>query len=262
MGLAGNTRSSHRRHQQLLHKDLDQKPGNLSTMKWQYKEEHPFEKRRAEGEAIHAFVTLPIVFTIGTRNWSLSAPLDFIRFLKGISQALLTAFATASSSATLPVTISNLENNNGIDPRVSRFVLPIGATINMDGTALYEAVAAIFIAQYEGMSLNFGDYIIISITATVASIGAAGIPQAGLVTLVIVMTAIGLPSDKISLILAVDWFLDRFRTVMNVMGDSLGCAVVQANVSFDDIAKTEKANTNSIAPITQQETQNEAFTDD
>ena len=86
---------------------------------------------------------------------------DFIRFLKGISQALLTAFATASSSATLPVTISNLENNNGIDPRVSRFVLPIGATINMDGTALYEAVAAIFIAQYEGMSLNFGDYIII-----------------------------------------------------------------------------------------------------
>ena len=76
------------------------------------------------------------------------------------------------------------------------------------------------------------------------------------------MTAIGLPSDKISLILAVDWFLDRFRTVMNVMGDSLGCAVVQANVSFDDIAKTEKANTNSIAPINEQETQNEAFTDD
>lgn len=151
------------------------------------------------------------------------------------------------------MTISNLEQNNNIDPRVSRFVLPIGATVNMDGTALYEAVAAIFIAQYEGLQLNFGDYVIIrwacvvvldslfstlfSITATIASIGAAGIPQAGLVTLVIVMTAIGLPSDKIALILAIDWFLDRFRTAINVMGDSIGCAVVQANVTFEDIAQ-------------------------
>ena len=91
------------------------------------------------GLAIHAFFTLPIIFIVGTRNWSLRAPLDFIRFLSGISQALLTAFATASSSATIPVTMANLEQNIGIDPRITRFVLPIGATINMDGTALYEA---------------------------------------------------------------------------------------------------------------------------
>jgi len=109
------------------------------------------------------------------------------------------------------LTIKNLEDNNKIDPRISRLVLPIGATVNMDGTALYEAVAAIFLAQYEGLDLNFGDYVLISITSTVASVGAAGIPEAGLVTLLIVMTAIGLPADRVSLILVIDWLLDRFR---------------------------------------------------
>ncbi|CBY33652.1 unnamed protein product [Oikopleura dioica] len=136
--------------------------------------------------------------------------------------------------------MSTLEINNDMDKRITRFVLPIGATINMDGTALYEAIAAIYIAQAEGMSLSFGDYILISITATVASIGAAGIPQAGLVTMIIVLTAIGLPPDRVSLILAVDPILDRFRTAINVMGDAMGCAVVRANVSLDEIA--EEAN--------------------
>merc|ERR1711935_272568 len=161
--------------------------------------------------------TLPIVFTVGTRNWTWRAPLDYFKFMSGISQALLTAFATASSSATIPVTMANLEQNLGIDPRITRFVLPIGATINMDGTALYEAVAAIFIAQYEGLSLNFGDYVAISITATAASIGAAGIPQAGLVTMVMVLDTVGLPAEDVTLILAVDWLLDRFRTAINVL---------------------------------------------
>eukprot|EP00064_Thunnus_orientalis_P016672 superscaffoldBa00003356_g16741 len=110
-------------------------------------------------------------------------------------------------SATLPVTFKCLEENNRIDKRVTRFVLPVGATINMDGTALYEALAAIFIAQVNNMEMNFGQIITISITATAASIGAAGIPQAGLVTMVIVLTSVGLPTDDITLIIAVDWFL-------------------------------------------------------
>ncbi|NXN65707.1 EAA1 protein, partial [Himantopus himantopus] len=111
------------------------------------------------------------------------------------------------SSATLPVTFKCLEEINGVDKRVTRLVLPVGATINMDGTALYEALAAIFIAQVNNFDLNFGQIITISITATAASIGAAGIPQAGLVTMVIVLTSVGLPTDDITLIIAVDWFL-------------------------------------------------------
>lgn len=107
----------------------------------------------------------------------------------------------------MPVTIQCLEDKNHIDPRVTRFVLPIGSTINMDGTALYEAVAAIFIAQVRGISLTIGSVIAVSITATAASIGAAGIPQAGLVTMVMVLDTVGLPAQDVSLILAVDWLL-------------------------------------------------------
>ena len=141
-----------------------------------------------------------------------------MKYVKGIVQALLTAFGTSSSSATLPVTFRCLEEVNNIDKRVTRFVLPIGATINMDGTALYEAVAAIFIAQAEGLNLNFGQYVAVSLTATLASIGAAGIPQAGLVTMLIVLQTIGLPEEAAALIIAVDWFLDRIRTTVNVLG--------------------------------------------
>ncbi|POI28319.1 hypothetical protein CIB84_007931, partial [Bambusicola thoracicus] len=111
------------------------------------------------------------------------------------------------SSATLPITFKCLLENNHVDRRIARFVLPVGATINMDGTALYEAVAAIFIAQVNNYELDFGQIITISITATAASIGAAGIPQAGLVTMVIVLTSVGLPTDDITLIIAVDWAL-------------------------------------------------------
>ena len=123
--------------------------------------------------------------------------------------ALTTAWGTASSSATLPVTMNCLEERNNIDPKISRFVLPIGATINMDGTALYEAVAALFIAQMYGVTASIPDILAISITATAASIGAAGIPQAGLVTMVMVLETVGLPSQAVSLILTIDWLLDR-----------------------------------------------------
>merc|ERR1712095_183114 len=124
--------------------------------------------------------------------------------IKNMGNALATAFGTASSSATLPVTLNALENKNNIDPRITRFILPIGATINMDGTALYEAVAAIFIAQVRGVALDAGKVAATSITATCASIGAAGIPQAGLVTMVMVLQTVGLPSNDVALILAVD----------------------------------------------------------
>lgn len=118
-----------------------------------------------------------------------------------------------SSSATLPLTIKCLEENLGVDKRIARFALPIGATINMDGTALYEAVAAIFIAQVRNVPLDIGTLIAISITATAASIGAAGIPQAGLVTMVMVLETVGLPAEDVSLILAVDWLLYVFYLI-------------------------------------------------
>ncbi len=146
-------------------------------------------------------------------------------YLKHIGTALMTAFSTASSSATLPVTLDGVAAA-GVNEKVRRFVLPLGATVNMDGTALYEAVAALFIAQAYGMDLGFGQQMMILLTATLAAIGAAGIPEAGLVTMVIVLDAVGLPLEGIGLILAVDWFLDRCRTTVNVYGDTVGAAVV------------------------------------
>ncbi|XP_071478916.1 excitatory amino acid transporter 3-like [Diadema antillarum] len=186
------------------------------------------------GLLIHGFIILPLLYLIFTRS-------NPYRFLKGVAPAMVTAFATASSSATLPVTIRSLEDNNKIDSRVTRFVLPIGATINMDGTALYEAVAAIFIAQVNDIPLDAADVIVISITATLASVGAAGVPQAGLVTLVIVLNAVGLPADDITLILVIDWFLDRVRTTVNVEGDSFGCGIIY-KFSKPDFDRIDREN--------------------
>ncbi|XP_036304014.1 excitatory amino acid transporter 3-like [Pipistrellus kuhlii] len=172
------------------------------------------------GLAIHAIVILPLMYFIVVRK-------NPFRFAMGMAQALLTALMIASSSATLPVTFHCAEENNQVDKRITRFVLPVGATVNMDGTALYEAVAAIFIAQLNDMDLNTVQIITISVTATAASIGAAGVPQAGLVTMVIVLNAVGLPSEDVTLIIAVDWFLDRFRTMVNVLGDAFGAGIVE-----------------------------------
>jgi Na+/H+-dicarboxylate symporter len=145
-------------------------------------------------------------------------------------RSLLTAMSTASSSASLPVTFECVEEKNGVSNRSAGFVLPLGATINMDGTALYEAVAVIFIAQSIGMDLSLAQLIVIFLTATLAAIGAAGIPEAGLVTMVIVLSAAGVPMAGIGTILAIDWFLDRMRTTVNVYGDSVGAAIVDARV--------------------------------
>ncbi|KPP70203.1 excitatory amino acid transporter 5-like [Scleropages formosus] len=181
------------------------------------------------GLILHGLFILPSMYFFITKK----SPIVYIR---GILQALLISLATSSSSATLPITFKCLLENNHIDRRIIRFVLPVGATINMDGTALYEAVAAIFIAQVNNYELDFGQIITISITATAASIGAAGIPQAGLVTMVIVLTSVGLPTDDITLIIAVDWALDRFRTMVNVMGDALATGIM-AHICRKDFIK-------------------------
>ena len=171
------------------------------------------------GLAIHGLVVLPLILWLfGRRNpW---------RYLVNMATPLLTAFSTASSSATLPLTIEATEERNHVSRQSAYFVLPLGATINMDGTALYESVAAIFIAQAVGIHLTLGQQVMIFLTATLAAIGAAGIPQAGLVTMVIVLRAVGLPLEGIGLILAVDWLLDRFRTTVNVWGDACGAGVI------------------------------------
>ena len=207
------------------------------------------------GLVIHSLIVLPLTYFVLTRR-------NPLVFMKGTVQALLTAFGTSSSSATLPVTFKCLEDNNGIDKRITRFVLPIGATINMDGTALYEAVAAIFIAQSTGMSLSVGQYIAISLTATLASIGAAGIPQAGLVTMLMVLQTVGLPEDAVTLIISVDWFLDRIRTTVNVLGDCFGAGIV-AHLSQGDLDKpmAGKLCDNEAVGHLQQVIQNDEFYD-
>ncbi|MDQ6976367.1 MAG: dicarboxylate/amino acid:cation symporter [Mariprofundaceae bacterium] len=169
------------------------------------------------GLLTHAFLLCTALFIITRRS--------VLDYLKHMGTALMTAFSTASSSATLPLTMEGVKNA-GVNDRARRFVLPLGATINMDGTALYEAVAVLFIAQAYGIDLSFTQQILVLITATMAAIGAAGIPEAGLVTMVIVLEAVGLPLEGIGLLLAVDWFLDRCRTTVNVLGDSMGAAIV------------------------------------
>jgi Na+/H+-dicarboxylate symporter len=171
------------------------------------------------GLGIHGLIVLPVTL------WLLGGR-DPLPYAINMGPSLLTAFSTASSSATLPLTIECVEERNQVSRRAAYFVLPLGATINMNGTALYEAVAALFIAQALGIELGMGQQVIVLITATLAAIGAAGIPEAGLVTMVIVLRAVDLPLEGIGLILAVDWLLDRFRTAVNVWGDACGAGVI------------------------------------
>jgi len=175
------------------------------------------------GLLIHGLIVLPIILKIFSRR-------SVREFFGGISEALEVAFATDSSVATIPVTLTNLQDNLKVSKRTSDFVIPIGATINMDGTALYEAVCALFIAQALNIDLTLFQQVIIFFTATVASIGAAGIPSAGLVTLVIVINAVGLPYEQsaplIGIIFAIDRFIDVIRTMVNVEGDCVGCVII------------------------------------
>ena len=171
------------------------------------------------GLLIHGLIVIPLLLHfIGKQN--------VITYARNIGTALTTAFSTSSSAATLPLTMEAVIEENKVSPRTARFVLPLGATINMDGTALYEAVAAVFIAQSYGIELGFAQTVIIVLTATLAAVGAAGIPEAGLVTMVIVLKSVNLPIEGIALILVIDWFLDRCRTTVNVWGDAAGSAVI------------------------------------
>jgi proton glutamate symport protein len=171
--------------------------------------------------AFHACVVLPLILKFVARR----SPWEFA---KSMSPALLTAFSTASSNGTLPLTMTSVEERAGVSNRVSSFVLPLGATINMDGTALYEAVAVLFIAQaYNNGALPLDKQILVAVTALLASVGAAGIPSAGLVMMAIVLQAVKLPLDAQGLIIAVDRVLDMLRTSVNVWSDSCGCAVLE-----------------------------------
>jgi proton glutamate symport protein len=171
------------------------------------------------GLAIMAFLVYPAMFKAFTK-------ISYLTFFKGIRPAQLLAFSTSSSSATLPVTMELVEKKLGVSEEVTSFVLPLGATINMDGTSLYQSVAAVFIAQALGMDLSLGSQIMIVITATLASIGSAGVPGAGMVMLVIVLEAVGVPTAGLALIVAPDRLLDMCRTVVNVTGDATVSMIV------------------------------------
>lgn len=193
----------------------------------------------AAGLIIHAFVTLPaLLYFVGKIN-----PLAHFR---AMSAALLTAFSTASSSATLPLTMDSIETNAGVSNKISSFVLPLGATINMDGTALYECVAAMFIAQVYGIDLSFFQQFIVVLTALLASIGAAGIPMAGLVMITIILRAVGLPLEGVAIILAVDRILDMMRTSVNVWSDSCGSVII-ARSEGETQLKVLRGSANSAA---------------
>ncbi len=176
--------------------------------------------------AIHAFVTLPLLLRyIGrARPWAT---------IRGVSPAMLTAFSTASSSATLPVTMECVEDNLGVSNEVSSFVLPLGATVNMNGTALYECAAAMFIAQAYGIDLAFGTQFLIVVTALLTSIGVAGVPSASLVAIAIILAAVGLPVEAIGVLLVFDRILDMARTSVNIWGDA-SCATIVARLQGED----------------------------
>lgn len=171
------------------------------------------------GLGVHACITLPLlIFLVGR--------VQPIKHVNAMASALMTAFSTSSSSATLPLTIESVEQNSGVSNRISSFVLPLGATVNMDGTALYECVAAMFIAQAYGIHLGFGQQFVVVFTALLVSIGAAGIPMAGIVMMAVILKAVGLPLEGVGLILAVDRILDMCRTTVNVWSDSCGTVII------------------------------------
>jgi Na+/H+-dicarboxylate symporter len=176
--------------------------------------------------ALHAIVTLPLLlrFVAGVKPY---------RTMRACLQPMLTAFSTASSSATLPVTIEAVEENVGVSNKVSSFVLPLGATVNMNGTALYECAAAMFIAQAYGLQLTFGVQFSIVVIALLTSIGVAGVPSASLVAIAIILSAIGLPIEALGVLMVFDRILDMARTSINVWGDC-SCATIVARLSGEE----------------------------
>ncbi|MDA3130516.1 dicarboxylate/amino acid:cation symporter [Aliibacillus thermotolerans] len=172
---------------------------------------------------IACLVHAAIVYSSAVKMFAKMNPL---KFFKGISPAVIVAFSTASSAGTLPVTMKNTEENLGVSNRISSFVLPLGATINMDGTAIYQGVAVIFIAQFYGLDLTFIEMLTVVLMTVLASIGTAGVPGAGVVMLTMVLTSIGLPLEGIALIAGVDRILDMMRTTVNIVGDASAAVVV------------------------------------
>ncbi|MDE2028582.1 MAG: dicarboxylate/amino acid:cation symporter, partial [Candidatus Omnitrophica bacterium] len=168
----------------------------------------------------HGLVTLPLIL------W-LAAKISPRFFFKSMKEALITAFATSSSTATLPVSLRCLTQNVGIDKYIARFVLPIGAVLNMDGTVMYEAMAALFVANLCQVHLSLPAQMVVMLTAMAVSIGAPGIPSAGMVTLMVVLQSVGLPLAALGLLIAIDRPLDTVRTMVNVEGDCIGACVVQ-----------------------------------
>jgi Na+/H+-dicarboxylate symporter len=169
---------------------------------------------------LHGAVLLPLILYLvtGVTPW---------HFWRGAREALITAFATSSSAATLPVTLRCTEQHLHVKPDIAGFVIPLGATVNMDGTALYEAAAALFVANLVGMDLSLAQQLVVVITAMISAIGAPGIPSAGMVTMVMVLQSVGLPAEAIAILLPIDRLLDTFRTAVNVEGDMVGSLVVQ-----------------------------------
>ena len=178
------------------------------------------------GLLIHSFVIIPLILKYVGKS-------SFKEHLKAMATPLLTAFSTSSSGATLPLTMETMEYEAGVSNRITSFTLPLGATVNMDGTALYECVAAMFIAQVYGIELTIMQQVIVVITALLASIGAAAIPMAGLVMITVVLSAIGLPLEAVGLIIAVDRPLDMVRTAVNVWSDSTAAIVIAKSEGED-----------------------------
>lgn len=151
-----------------------------------------------------------------------------MKFFKGMAPASIVAFSTCSSAGTLPVTIKNTQENLGVPKKISSFVLPLGATINMDGTAIYQGVAVVFIAQFYGLELSLMQLLMVVLTAVLASIGAAGVPGAGVIMLAMVLSSVNIPLEGIALIAGIDRILDMFRTTVNILGDASASVVVAA----------------------------------
>jgi Na+/H+-dicarboxylate symporter len=192
------------------------------------------------GLALHPLLVYAVALKVLTRT-------KLRPFFRGIRPAQLVGFSSSSSSATLPVTIECVTENLGVPNSVCSFTLPLGATINMDGTALYQGVATVFIAQLYGMDLSFGQQLTVVLTATLASIGTAGIPGAGIVTLAIVLNSVGVPLQGIGIIMGVDRFLDMCRTVVNITGDA-ACAVVVASTEGQSGIDSQGVSAQETAP--------------
>jgi Na+/H+-dicarboxylate symporter len=192
--------------------------------------------------AIHFFITLPVLLRVVAR-------VNPLRHYKAMAPALLTAFSTSSSAATLPVTLECVEQNAGVSTRTSSVVLPLGATVNMDGTALYECVAAMFIAQAYGLELTFATQFFVVLIALLTSIGVAAVPSASLVAITIILASIGLPVEGIAMIMVVDRVLDMFRTAVNVFSDSCGAVVIGRLEGEDNILQATPDDDGGVKPV-------------